>query len=186
VTTSPWLVPVTALRRATGAQRDEHRRGRLGELRVADTLVPGDTEVVADVVLSALDGGIEVDGTIRSGWVGECRRCLRPVGGELVADVRELYRPQPEGAPADEETYPLGTDHLDLAPLARDAVLLTLPLAPLCREDCPGLCPVCGADLAEVDCGCETVAVDPRWAGLEALSDPGRSEGGAAEGGATS
>jgi len=170
-----WLVPITALRRSVGSQRDEHRRGRLGALRVADAEVPPDAEVHVDVVLTAVDGGLEVAGTVRGDWAGECRRCLRPVGGELVTDVRELYRPRTEGEADDddEETYPLGGDHLDLAPLARDALLLSLPLAPLCRDDCAGLCPVCGADLAEATCSCATADVDPRWAALDGLASRG-------------
>ena len=70
---------------------------------------------------------------------------------------------------AEEETYPLLGDQLDLQPLARDAVLLNLPQVPLCREDCAGLCPVCGADRNDEPCGCEVEAGDPRWATLDAL-----------------
>ncbi len=73
------------------------------------------------------------------------------------------------GPEADEETYELGSDYLDLAPLARDAILLDLPLAPLCREDCAGLCPTCGADRNEEACDCPTEVIDPRWVALEAL-----------------
>jgi uncharacterized protein len=168
---TPWLVPVTALRRTLGSQREEHRRGRLGVLRVADVVVPADCEVSVDVVLTAVDGGLEVAGHVSGDWEGECRRCLRPVGGALTTDVRELYRPRADGEADDddEETYPLGGDHLDLAPLARDALLLALPLAPLCREDCAGLCPTCGQDLAEGACDCASSVVDPRWAALDVL-----------------
>jgi uncharacterized protein len=178
VAATAWRVPITALRRTLGSRREEHRHGRLGGLRVVDVVVPAEADVTADVVLTSVDGGLEVAGTVRSDWVGECRRCLRPVGGTVSAEVRELYRPRAEGEDDDddEETYPLGADHLDLAPLARDALLLSLPLAPLCRDDCPGLCPSCGADLAENPCDCEGPARDPRWAALDALGDPGGAE----------
>ena len=59
--------------------------------------------------------------------------------------MRERFAPA-GGTDRDEEAYPLAGDELDLEPLARDAVLLELPLAPLCAEDCPGLCPTCGAN----------------------------------------
>lgn len=183
---SPWLVPVTALRRAVGTQHRECRSGRLGELRVADTVVPADAETTVDVELSVVVGGIEAEGTVRSTWVGSCRRCLRPVGGSIEAPVRELYRP---GGGDDEETYALGTDQLDLEPLARDALLLALPLAPLCREDCQGLCPTCGAELADGPCGCATEVADPRWAALDALraeEGPGPDGGGPPGGGSSS
>ena len=94
-----------------------------------------------------------------------------------------MYRPRPDGEPPDEdeETYPLSGEQLDLAPLVHDALLLELPIAPLCRDDCAGLCAACGADLNEEACGCDQVAVDPRWEALEALATPQVSEGGHAE-----
>jgi uncharacterized protein len=221
LTSSGWLVPITGLRRTIGSRRHEWRAASLGEQRVADSVVAPDTEVEVDVVLTSIDGGIEVAGTVRTQWSAECRRCLRPVGGELVAEVREIYRPAATAASAargtavrgtavrgtavrgsshdeprggagasstswstdpgesdddDEETYALGVDHLDLEPLARDAVLLNLPLAPLCRADCAGLCPICGADLADGDCGCDEESGDPRWAALDALRDLGGAD----------
>jgi uncharacterized protein len=181
-TSTPWKVPITALRRTMGAQRDEHRQGRLGTLRVADVVVPPEADVNVDVVVTAVDGGLQVAGTVRSDWVGECRRCLRPVGGEVSTEVRELYRPRAEGEADDddEETYPLGSDHLDLEPLARDALLLSLPLAPLCRDDCPGLCPTCGADLTDAPCQCAGPAGDPRWGALDVLRGTGGTDDGPA------
>ena len=70
--------------------------------------------------------------------------------------------------------YALDGDLLDLEPALRDALVLALPLAPLCREDCPGLCVECGALLAQAgpDHGHEP-AIDPRWAGLQQLNGPG-------------
>jgi uncharacterized protein len=167
---NPWLVPITSLRRSVGLVREEHRQGRLDELNVAGSTVPRDAEVRLDVALASLVGGIEVSGTVRAPWRGECRRCLQPIGGDLDTEVRELYRPaDADGSEPDEDTYELGSDHLDLAPLARDALLLELPLAPLCRPDCAGLCPTCGADLNQGPCGCPTAVVDPRWAALDSL-----------------
>ena len=76
--------------------------------------------------------------------------------------------PTPRWPDADEDAYPLVDDELDLEPLVRDAVLLELPLAPLCREDCAGLCPQCGANRNEGACGCAAPR-DPRWATLDVL-----------------
>src|SRR5207302_11514852 len=111
------------------------------------------------------DGGIVVRATVDAPWQGECRRCLLPASGTVHADVRELYERASDG----EETYPLSGDQLDLAPLARDAVLLDLPLAPVCTDDCQGLCPECGANRNDGDCGHSEVPTDPRWAALDAL-----------------
>lgn len=166
----PFLVPITALRHTPGARRLEHRVGRLGELTVTASAVPADAEVSVDVVLGMVVGGIEASGEVRAPWRGECRRCLRPVTGELQVKVRELYRPRSvHEAGEDEETYPLSRELLDLRPLARDALLLELPLAPLCQPDCAGLCPICGSDRNEAPCQCQTGATDPRWATLDRL-----------------
>lgn len=173
MTTNPWLVPITSLRRSIGNRREEQRGGRVGDLRVADTSVPDPATVDADVVLDSVDGGIEVTATVFAPWEAECRRCLKPVGGRLETRVREMYRPRPPGeAPdEDEETYPLSGELLDLRPLVRDAILLALPIAPLCRDDCAGLCPTCGADLNDGPCDCPPAAGDPRWAALDALRE---------------
>jgi uncharacterized protein len=179
VTANPWLVPVLTLRRQPGARREERRAGRIGELSVAGSVVPASAEAVAVAVLDSIDGGIEVAASVRAPWQGECRRCLRPLTGELRCDVRELYRSRPgdEAPDPDEDTYPLEGDHLDLGPLVRDALLLELPLAPLCRDDCRGLCPTCVADLNSGPCACAAAAVDPRWAALDILTAPERDAG---------
>jgi uncharacterized protein len=164
----PFLIPITALRRNPGTRHDEVRRGVLGSLTVAASRLPDDAEVTVDVAIEVAVGGMSVAGTVRGPWEGECRRCLQAVRGELTAEVLELYRPEGQGEDA-EDTYILGIDHLDLRPLARDAILLELPLAPLCRPDCAGLCPICGADRNDTPCDCGNEAVDPRWAALDAL-----------------
>ncbi len=157
----PWMVPVATLRRTPGASRRELRVGRIGRLEVADTVVGEDSEARADVVLCSLDSGIEVSGTVAATWQGHCRRCLVEVEGPVETEVRELYRQRRrrETPDEDEETYPLDSEMLDLRPLVRDALLLELPLAPLCREDCAGLCVDCGANLNEGPCACG----HPNW-----------------------
>ena len=176
MTTNPWLVPITNLRRTLGSRREEQRAGRVGELRVADSVVSANETVEADALLDSVDGGIEVTATVSAPWTGLCRRCLEPVSGRLEAHVREMYRPRRPGeAPEDdEETYPLSGELLDLQPLVRDAILLELPIAPLCREDCAGLCASCGADLNDGPCSCPPATGDPRWAVLDALRESGQ------------
>ncbi len=100
--------------------------------------------------------------------MGECRRAGVPVEGRVTAAVRERFAP---GGSDDEDAYPLADDEVDLEPLARDAVLLELPLAPLCAETCLGLCPQCGTNWNESPCDCRP-ASDPRWAALDELRDP--------------
>jgi uncharacterized protein len=169
----PFLVNIAGIRRSPGARRSEHRVGRIPDLRVTGSWVPDGAEVTVDVVLEVSDGGIVAHGTVSAPWVGECRRCLGEVTGELVVAVREIYQPRADPGPgvddAEEEIYPLTGDTLDLLPLARDAVLLNLPQAPLCRPDCAGLCPTCGADLNVGTCDCPPSTVDRRWSALDVL-----------------
>ena len=109
--------------------------------------------------------GIDAVGTVRAPWVGICRRCAVPVSGDLEIAVSERFGDGPLG---EDDLYPIVDDTIDLGPLVRDAIVLELPMAPLCREGCRGLCPQCGADRNEADCGC-VAPVDPRWANLDVL-----------------
>ena len=184
---NPFHVNIAALRPPSGGRHHVLRRGRLDGLAITCSAVPAEAEVVVDADVEVVDGGVVVTGVVSSTWVGECRRCLHPVTGELVADVREIFERVPRtrqgatagGGPAalvddsdEADTYPLTGDTLDLAPMARDALLLELPLAPLCRADCPGLCPTCGTDLTEQSCDCRQVSANPVWAALDGLLFP--------------
>jgi uncharacterized protein len=161
---SPFVVHVARLRRQLGSRVNQTCVGPMEGLDCSGSAVPEGSDVEADVTLEAVSGGISVTGTVRAPWVGTCRRCLAPAAGTLNIKVRELYTADGDG----EDTYPLRDDVVDLAPLVHDAVLLDLPQVPLCRPDCKGLCPHCGASLEDGDCGC-TVPTDQRWAALDVL-----------------
>jgi uncharacterized protein len=161
---------VAGLRKVVGTRRAERRQGPIEDLECSASAVPAGAVVVADVVLESALGGIAVTGTVLAPWEGECRRCLAPASGRLEVAVRELYTPGGDG----DDTYPLVDEEVDLEPLAHDTVLLELPQAPLCRPDCLGLCPVCGANRNEEPCQCPP-APDPRWAALDALR-PGAAD----------
>ncbi len=135
-------------------------------LSVVDARVPPHATVVVVVELEALPDGIVVTGDFSAPWEAECRRCLSPARGTLSPHVRELYRVAPQ---PDDDAFPLENEQLDLAPLVAEALTLDLPLAPLCRPGCAGLCPVCGADLNEGDCECDRAVSDSRWAALDVL-----------------
>jgi uncharacterized protein len=111
--------------------------------------------------------GILATGTVTAPWGGECRRCLADVTGEARGTYQELF----EVDAREGETYPLRHEHIDLEPLARETLLLELPLAPLCRPECRGLCPTCGVDRNQTDCECAPAPRDPRWDALDALRD---------------
>ncbi len=162
---NPFVLHVATLLRSPGSREHRIVSGRIDDLRVGTTAVGDHSKVSADLVLESVHGGILATGEVRTCWVGECRRCLARASGEVRAFVRELFEPQP----ATDSVYPLTGEDLDVEPLARDAILLDLPLAPLCRQDCRGLCAACGSDLNEEACSCAEGAVHWRWAALDAL-----------------
>ncbi|MGA3218974.1 MAG: DUF177 domain-containing protein [Acidimicrobiales bacterium] len=191
VAMDPFEVALGDFRDLRGARRVV-RRGVLAEDLVADvdSRVPAGSVAVADVTLEAFDGGVAVTGRVSGPWEGECRRCLCSLDGEFVAEVREIFR---RGGGEQEGTYAMAEDHVNLREMVLDALFVSLPLLPLCREDCRGICALCGADLNVAPCQCDEVSVDPRWSGLDVLRAPpparatkGRTTGGTrnqAEGG---
>ena len=142
-----------------------------------------------DLRLESVMEGVLVTGTARAPLRGECVRCLEPLERECEADFQEMFSypdadsagrvPDTEEGEAEEEeeTFFLEDDLLDLEPVLRDAVVLSLPMQPVCREDCPGLCAQCGARLADDPDHHHDEAVDIRWAALQELADTLRDGG---------
>ncbi len=155
---SPFIVNVAALGLEPGTRRRVERSGIIEDLDVTGSAIAEDAEVRVDVMLEAVPEAVIARGVVESLWEGACRRCLTAVSGALRSDVVEVF----EKKPTTDHTYPLQGDQLDLEPLARDAVLLELPQAPLCHEECQGLCPGCGAELNRGACDCEVETGDPR------------------------
>lgn len=147
--------------------------------------VPADSPIELDLRLESVMEGVWVSGTADIEVEGECARCLEPVGwGETLeiaqmfeyaaTDARGAVVPTVEGD--EEEPLPVIHDDLiDLTEVLRDAVVLALPLAPLCSADCPGLCPECGILLAEAP-GHVHEQIDPRWAALGGLMESDESQ----------
>ncbi len=167
---NPFVVPVAVLRKQAGSVRHVVVEGLLSGLGHLGVFVPEGAMVHADLGLCSDPGGVTASGTVSTDWVGECRRCGGAVEGRVVAAVRERYVPE-DAADEDEDAYRMVDDVIDLEPLVRDAVLLELPLAPLCAETCLGLCPQCGTNWNESPCDCRPAA-DPRWAPLDELWEP--------------
>lgn len=173
--TGPLVLGVTDLRRQPGLRRRVERADVLRDLGISTAVVPEGAEVSVDLELEAVSNGIVATGTVRAPWVGECRRCLRTVEGMSEARVQEIF----ETDPTEGETYPLGNEVVDLEPMVRDAVLLALPLAPLCGDDCRGPAPeTFPTGPAGSGEGEDETPVDPRWAALADLDfDPDDVEG---------
>jgi uncharacterized protein len=157
----PLRINAVELLRQPGAVRTIAVDVDPGSIEAQHERLTGDLRV--DLRLEALNDGITVIGTVSAPWATECRRCLAVVSGVAVVPVDELYQVQP----LDEEAYLIEDGQLDLVPLVRETALIELDLERLCRDDCAGLCPVCGIDRNEALCDCDTSISDDRWAALE-------------------
>src|ERR1700761_3208190 len=162
------------LGRQPGAARGETRTVPAPDLlRVELAGGPAGAEVDVDLRLEAVHEGVLVTGTALAPVVGECARCLEPVTSEVEANFQELYRyePSPEEDDDEEDVQLLDGDLLDLEPGLRGALLLALPLSPLCSDDCAGLCPDCGVRLADAEPGHQhDGAILPEWEKLRQLA----------------
>ncbi|HTN80154.1 MAG TPA: DUF177 domain-containing protein [Acidimicrobiales bacterium] len=176
MTTLQGLVtPVTDLLRHPGEQRHIDVEVRATEIDVGDAAVPEGALVEIRGELASVSDAIVFTGTVRAPWRAVCRRCLGPAHGELVAPIREVFaRPGREIA-ADDDVLPISGETIDLGPAVHDALALELPLAPLCREACAGLCPTCGVDRNHARCSCRADTKDPRWSALDALRLPNQA-----------
>jgi uncharacterized protein len=140
--------------------------------------VPEGSPVELDLRLEAVMEGVLVTGTARAVLEGECARCLEPITDEIEVRFQELFVYDDLDVDPDEEleVSTLRHDLVDLEPLLRDAVVLALPVQPLCQDDCHGLCPECGARLADDPDHGHDARVDPRWAALSGLVEPEQHE----------
>jgi uncharacterized protein len=165
-------IGISELRRRPGNRQHVERTVRLGEAATSTATVsaPGDVEL--DLHMESLTDGVTVTGVVRVPWTGECRRCLEPTSGVIDAEVLEVYKDHPD----DGEILGIDGDTLDLGPVVHDAAVMALPVAPLCREDCPGPDPD-AFPVRTVDESAEPPR-DPRWGALDELrfdSDPPES-----------
>lgn len=106
-----------------------------------------------------------------------CNRCLKPIVEPTEVDLELMILVDRRGDPGGEHALHeqdmsilhVEEEVLETDPILQEQVQLNVPMKPLCREDCRGLCPQCGADLNEGPCSCAKTEIDPRWASLAAL-----------------
>lgn len=171
---SPWAFSTRELGRRPGVMRSVSREipapATPGVIGLEDVIfVTPESAVALDLSLEAVSEGVWVSGTAAVELEGECSRCLDELRDRLTVRIGELFA-YPDSITEEttdaDEIPRLVDEFVDVEQAVRDAVVLELPLAPLCREDCPGLCAECGGRKADLgpDHGHETL--DPRWSGL--------------------
>ena len=168
---TPYTIPVYDLMHRPGEMRDKELDIVVPEgfgnavigIRTGSTLH-------VDTRMESLHDGILVSGDVRGTADGECVRCLIEVKLPVRVEFAELFAYSFDEA----FDYTVHEDHVDLEPVVRDAVVLSLPFQPVCQEDCLGLCPECGVRLLDNPGHEHEAPIDPRWgalAGLESLDE---------------
>ena len=185
----PTIVDVSRLSRQPGSMLEVSREIPAPvELVVALARVPEGSPIDLDITLESVVEGIWVSGTADVEVSAECSRCLDPVSWSESVALEQMYRYPPtdargaiiDSSDEDDETPEVVDDTIDLEEPLRDAVVLALPLAPLCSPDCAGICPECGERLE--DGPHDHPVVDPRWSALGSLLDEGSKSPGGEEG----
>ncbi|WP_354570396.1 DUF177 domain-containing protein [Glaciihabitans sp. UYNi722] len=160
-----------------------HRPGEMRE-RTLDVTVPEEfgnamigvktgSALQIDLRMESLHDGILVSAEVDGTAAGECGRCLIDIEQAVQVEFQELFAYSSDEA----FEYEVHEDTIDLEPVIRDAVVLSLPFQPVCQEDCLGLCPECGVRLLDNPGHEHEAPIDPRWAalgdlaGLEGLTD---------------
>jgi uncharacterized protein len=180
---NPFLLNTHELPRRAGEMKeyelDIHAPARIGVPLIA---VPEGDIIQADVRLESVTEGVLLSAEIYAVAVGECIRCLDEVEVVIDRKIQELYRYEPtndkgrkkkrddEDLDLDiEDELQMEGDLLNLETPIIDAIILTVPVNPLCSEECLGLCPGCGEKWATLPEDHAHEVIDARWLGLENL-----------------
>lgn len=163
------MVNAAELLREPGLRKHVSATVGAADVDAAHAAVTSDVTVELDLE-SSLDD-IVVIGRIDVPWRGVCRRCLSDLDLIIPVEVEERFSDSPELVESG-DAFPIERGQLDLSDLVRDETLLTADEERLCRDDCAGLCPTCGAELNAGSCGCIVRPADDRWTALDELRLP--------------
>ena len=164
---TPYIVDVYDLMHRPGEMRD-----RSIEIVVPEEFgnamigMKAGSELRVELRMESLHDGILVSADIDGTAAGECGRCLIDIEQAVQVEIQELFAYSSDEA----FEYEVHEDTIDLEPVIRDAVVLSLPFQPVCQEDCLGLCPQCGVRLLDNPGHEHENPVDPRWAALGSLA----------------
>ncbi len=185
---NPFLFNTHDLPRRAGEMReyeltiDKHEALGFEVLAIAQ-----DEPIEIDLKIESVAEGVLATASVRTIASGECGRCLDPVEYDVDESFQELYeytedprqarkkdkhkKREPEELDDEDEVRQMAGDVIDLDGPIRDAIILNLPINPLCDQDCQGLCQDCGQKWADLPQDHDHGATDIRWAGLESLKD---------------
>lgn len=168
---NPWLIDTHEVGRRPGSSQPVRRDVPVDTpLGVPDVItVPKGAKIALDLLLESVVEGVLVTGSASAPTTGQCSRCLDPIAGDVEVELTELFAfpdSTTDETTEEDEVSRVVDDRVDLEPVVRDALVLALPLVPLCSEDCAGLCSGCGVKWADLEPGHGHETIDPRWAAL--------------------
>lgn len=183
---NPLVIDTRELVRRPGTMQELTRTVRAPEAIGTEVIaISADAPLELEIRLESVVEGILVSGSVHATATGACVRCLEPATYPVDVSFQELFAYADRAAHHrevaddshqhdEDEVHVLEGDLIDLEPVLRDAVVPALPFQPVCRDDCPGLCPECGARLAD-DPDHHHETIDPRWATLTGLLAPNQT-----------
>jgi uncharacterized protein len=159
------VIDVRDILKASGLSKDVAFSVPAGDCGVTDAAYTFPEPLSVSAALTNIRGIIRATGQVRVVYETCCARCLKPLRTLLEKPFDEEFLPA-AALRATDELYAYTGREIHMGTLLRDAVLLELPIRRLCREDCKALCPVCGHDLNDGDCGCDRSLVMTRLGAL--------------------
>lgn len=165
----PLIFDIRSLGSAS-ARSESRRVPAPADLGAGMVRIPQGGELDLDVQLENVSDGVLVTAEVNAPLVGECARCLDEFAASTQVRFCELFAAEAEES--EDDGYLLDGDLLDLEPALRDALVLDLPLSPLCGDDCAGLCSTCGVKLADAEPGHSHPDDGGVWAVLKDLFGP--------------
>jgi len=166
--TTEFSLSLKGLKRTQGAIKEFSFEDGFDEtIETGLVTLPKGRDVYVEGTLESVGDGVLVTATASAELDAQCSRCLTPFTLPIEADIQELFVYPEHGREYEEEDVtPIHDETADLTEAIHDAIILEMPLIPLCSDDCLGLCPICGADLNADPDHTHGDVIDSRWLDL--------------------
>ena len=161
-------INIASVLRNDGASKAFSGNVELGTFDYMGSTLQFAEPVLIEGKVYSIGGALEISAKITGEYKTECSRCGQPIVGKLSGELFESL--DSDFSDIDEECISISGNVIDISGSVEACIFESIPLQPLCREDCKGLCPVCGIDLNKNECNCETEVYDPRFAIFRNLS----------------
>ena len=161
-------INIASVLRNDGASKEFSGNVELGNLDYMGSTLSFKEPLAVNGKVYSIGGALEISAEITGEYSTVCSRCGQPVEGKLTAELFESI--DSDLSEIDEECITVSGNVIDISGSIDACIFEELPMQPLCKEDCKGLCPVCGIDLNKNECNCDDTVYDPRFAIFRNLS----------------